>query len=59
MYVSMCVCEITALLFCRMPKKAASPSGTWQLVVAWLLGLWLAAKLLLKIQKPKDDLWDE
>eukprot|EP01036_Dinobryon_divergens_P025797 gene25796-34382_t len=42
-----------------MPKKAASPSGTWQLVVAWLLGLWLAAKLLLKIQKPKDDLWDE
>ena len=46
---------------CRMPRKAASsPSpSTWQVVVAWLLGLWLAAKLLFKIEKPKEDLWNE
>ena len=46
---------------CRMPRKAASspPPSTWQVVVAWLLGLWLAAKLLLKIEKPKEDLWNE
>ena len=46
---------------CRMPRKAASfpPPSTWQVVVAWLLGLWLAAKRLLKIEKPKEDLWNE